>query len=291
MLLANIIPADWQCWASSQPVVVKPLLGGLTNHSYLISTDNTLLVLRINSPISDALNLNRSAETQALFHADKAGLCASLVYSDPKQQYIVNRYLGENTWSANMPNAIAQLASLVRNIHQLANTHVQLNIEEKIAYYTTAIPTEAEFSEHLKTLGTEVQPHITTAKTLNTANVLCHNDLLASNLIHNGGKLFAIDWEYAAMGDPFYELAVIIEGNELNDEQQQTLLEEYLQRPISQQDWNRLHHWKIIYGYLCVLWYGVQYCGGAMNQANTVQEIAHQILRLKQRISSKIKSS
>ncbi|GAA4090128.1 hypothetical protein GCM10022414_11540 [Zhongshania borealis] len=290
MSLANIIPGDWRRWATTQPAVIRQLLGGLTNHSYLINADNTLLVLRKNSAISGALNLNRKAETQALNHANKARLCAPLVYTDPQQQYMVSCYLGDSTWSANTPNSLAQLALLLRSIHQLPSIQAKLNLDDKIAYYLAAMLDHAEFTEQFNILRTKIQPHISSAMTLNTGDVLCHNDLLASNLINKAGELFAIDWEYAAMGDPFYELAVIIEGNKLDADQQQALLTKYLDRPLAQRDWQRLHHWKIIYGYLCVLWYGVQYCAGAMNQASTAREIAAQIRALNAFISNETQS-
>ena len=286
MPAASIIPADWPRWATTQPKVIKPLLGGLTNHSYLISTNNTLLVLRKNSPISKALNLNRDAEGQALNHADKAGLCAPLVYNDPQQQYMVSRYLGENTWSVNSDN-VSQLAQLLRRIHQLPSIGTTLNMEDKIDVYWQSIDVDEALFKPLKLLSAAVHAHISNTKTLNSRNVLCHNDLLASNLIiSDDAHLYAIDWEYAAMGDPFYELAVIVDGNALNIEQQTILLKNYLSRTVSQDDWRRLQHWKIIYSYVCLLWYGVQYCRAAMNKISLAKEITEQIYRLEKLIAS-----
>lgn len=34
----------------------------------------------------------------------------------------------------------------------------------------------------------------------------CHNDLLTANLLAEGDRLLLIDWEYAGMGDPFFDL-------------------------------------------------------------------------------------
>ena len=284
---ASIIPADWRCWAANQPVVVRALLGGLTNQSYLISADNALLVLRKNSPISEALNLNRNAEAHALDLAEKVGLCAPLVYSDPQQQYMVSAYLGDKTWSVNGDDSLSQLAALLRGIHQLPSIDADLIIDDKIEYYWQGIDASAAFSSELKHLDAAIRAHIISAKSLNSGDVLCHNDLLASNLIiGDDSNLYAIDWEYAAMTDPFYELAVIIEGNSLNFEQQQFLLSTYFERPLTQQDLQQLQHWKIIYRYLSVLWYGVQYSSGAMHHRNMEKEMAHQIQGLKALIAA-----
>src|SRR5204863_9758632 len=34
----------------------------------------------------------------------------------------------------------------------------------------------------------------------------CHNDLLIANFIDDGARIRIVDWEYAGMGDPFFDL-------------------------------------------------------------------------------------
>ena len=36
----------------------------------------------------------------------------------------------------------------------------------------------------------------------------CHNDLLNANFIDDGARIRIVDWEYAGMGDPFFDLAI-----------------------------------------------------------------------------------
>jgi thiamine kinase-like enzyme len=51
----------------------------------------------------------------------------------------------------------------------------------------------------------------------------CHNDLLASNFIDDGRSIRLIDWEYAGMGDLFFDLGNFA-ANQAFDEQQCELL-------------------------------------------------------------------
>lgn len=287
-VISDIIPDDWQRWSSARPSIIKPLTGGLSNQSFLISADNRRLVLRVNSAMSDALGLNRAAELQALLRADKAGLCAPLVYCDPQQRYLVSAYLVGEPWAINT-EGLARLAGLLRGIHRLPAIDTRLDISAKLACYWRAISTEprAGFIAELRTLHERVEHHIHIAESFGGGQCLCHNDLLAANLIAGpSDRLYAIDWEYAAMADPFYELAVIVEGQRLPREQQQLLLAAYLARPLMDADWQRLHHWRIIYAYTSVLWYAVQWSGGAMSQSGIADYIATQVADLSQRIAA-----
>ena len=41
------------------------------------------------------------------------------------------------------------------------------------------------------------------------APTFCHNDLAAENWIYDGTKMWLIDWEYAGIGNPMFELACL----------------------------------------------------------------------------------
>jgi len=55
----------------------------------------------------------------------------------------------------------------------------------------------------------------------------CHNDLLASNFIDDGHTIRILDWEYAGMGDIFFDLGNFAVNQALNDEQCELLLRYY----------------------------------------------------------------
>ena len=46
----------------------------------------------------------------------------------------------------------------------------------------------------------------------------CHNDLLAANFIRGGDRLWIVDWEYAGMGDPAFDLANFAVSNGLDED-------------------------------------------------------------------------
>ncbi|WP_334078397.1 choline kinase family protein [Microbulbifer sp. M83] len=279
--LADVIPADWARWSSVPPRVIRPLAGGLTNRSYLLAAGNDRLVLRKNSPISDALDLDRQAEAAAMGNADRAGLCAPLVHCDPGHRYMVTRFVEGQPWRRDSNGALQQLADLLRGIHQLPTIDATLDIEEKVASYWQSIDPQAGFYPDLRTLDAEMHRHIEAVRPLADDLRLCHNDLSTANLITEpGGRLYAIDWEYAAMGDPFYDLAVIVDEHSLDDAQQHRLIEAYLERPLKSLDLKKLAHWRVIYGYLAVLWYAVQACAEGGIDSGTNSAVASRARKL-----------
>ena len=59
------------------------------------------------------------------------------------------------------------------------------------------------------------------------APVPCHNDLLNANFLDDGERLCIVDWEYAGMGDRFFDLANFSINHELDEAASAMLLEAY----------------------------------------------------------------
>ena len=52
----------------------------------------------------------------------------------------------------------------------------------------------------------------------------CHNDLLNANFIDDGTRIRIVDWEYAGMGDPFFDLGNFTVNHELTPDEDAELL-------------------------------------------------------------------
>jgi thiamine kinase-like enzyme len=57
--------------------------------------------------------------------------------------------------------------------------------------------------------------------------VPCHNDLLNANFLDDGTRLWIVDWEYAGMGDPFFDLANFSINHDLDRSASAVLLREH----------------------------------------------------------------
>ena len=55
----------------------------------------------------------------------------------------------------------------------------------------------------------------------------CHNDLLNANFIDDGTRIRIVDWEYAGMGDVFFDLANFSVNHGFDESERRGLLEAY----------------------------------------------------------------
>ena len=67
----------------------------------------------------------------------------------------------------------------------------------------------------------------------------CHNDLLAGNVLDDGKRLWLIDWEYAGFNTPLFDLGGIASNNELAEDDERWMLENYFEDQLNDNLWHR----------------------------------------------------
>jgi thiamine kinase len=278
--------AQWHQWRctpplSSPPQIIEPLTSGLSNFSFLVETDRQFVV-RIDGLNPAANGLSRQAEWRALQAAHRAGLAPHPRYFNPDLGSLVCDFLIADE---NAIDEIGNTASLLRKIHELPALHTRLDLYERIIRY----------EKHVQHKGTAVHPTLTEcrSKVLNALDaikarkqrfVLCHNDLLRANRIVSGSQVWAIDWEYCAMGNAWFDLAVVAVGDSLDRSQTQQLLNCYLGRAATEQEQFELQQHCCVYRYLELLWYSTlppPQGGGQHNRlsiADKLRQLAQTVL-------------
>ena len=63
--------------------------------------------------------------------------------------------------------------------------------------------------------------------------VPCHDDLLPANILRDGERIWLVDWEYAGMGDRYFDLANLAVNNEFSPEDDRRLFESYWGEPAT----------------------------------------------------------
>jgi thiamine kinase-like enzyme len=241
---------QWQRWCpapAQRPTPQETLSEGLSNHSVRVSDGRDQWVVRLDGLPPEPLGLNRALEYSALQKAAAHALAPAPVFQCADTGALVCAYLPPDEDQQHTPQ---QLAQLLQRIHALPPLPAQLNVLARAQRY-------------LELAGGDVLPeplrraHARLGQ-LPVQNTLCHNDLLAANRLVSGGRLRALDWEYAAMGDPWFDLAVIVEGDAWTDAATNTLLQSWLSRPPREEDVERLALQRTVYRELAALWEGAR---------------------------------
>ena len=245
---------QWDCTPSLQaaPTVAAVLSDGHSNHSVLVGTGQRFVV-RIDGINPAANGLNRRGEWRSLLAAHRAELAPWPRYFNPDLGSLVCDYLPPDE---HQPPAIEAVARLLRGIHQPPTRHQRLDLAERILNYQKRLEHQGRaLAGELTIYRKPVLAALAGAVEQAQPSVLCHHDLLRANRIYSGGRLWAIDWEYCAMGSPWYDLAVVAAGDELEDAELAGLLEAYLERPAEEQELQLVMAYSCAYRYLELLWY------------------------------------
>ena len=84
--------------------------------------------------------------------------------------------------------------------------------------------------------------------------VVCHSDLHTLNVLQENDSLVLLDWEYAHVTDPLWDLAGWCANNDFDAELQRGLLRRYLGKAPISSEWQRFKLLLALYDYVCLLW-------------------------------------
>lgn len=249
--------AQWHQWRDAgelpgAPHVVAPL-EGISNYTVLAEAAGQQFCVRLDRVNPAANGLNRQVEWRALQGAYEAGIAPRPRYFNPELGALVCDYLPPDEDQATDSEAIAVL---LRKIHQLPALHYRLDIAERIRRYRHQLTVAGSPAlAAIEQLGQSIAELLRQITPDHREWQLCHNDLNPGNLLYSGGKLYALDWEYSAMGNRWFDLAVACNTQGYELPQQEQLLEQYLERPVAEYDRRLLLQWSCIAHFLELLWY------------------------------------
>lgn len=250
---------DWEgVNQGSIPRVIKQLRRNTRKHSFLMDIDNRQLVLSVLNGKSSLIQMYDHAFDPFMEQASAAGVGPKLIFNSPEQGYLVTEYLEGRCWRSedfqNMAN-IERLAKLLKKVHGLPKSSSELNAVEKANNYWRLLQSEyVKQSPRLKALQTRMARVIDYADAHFSEKVVCHSNLLNSQVVETADGLKLVGWECAVINDPFYDLAVIVHNHGFNERQLDQLLFCYAGRNGSYER-ERFYYSYAIYIYLRALSY------------------------------------
>jgi thiamine kinase-like enzyme len=221
------------CWSSDLEIV--DLAGGITNRNYIVTDGGKRYVVRLGGDIPEhhVMRFNEHAASRA---AAAVGLSPRVHYSEADA--LVIKYIPSDSLKpADVQHHLPAILELILRCHR----KLTLEIEgPALSYWIYHIIRDylrvLEAKGHDADLSTlRQQADILEAQGSPYAMVYGHNDLLSANILNDGKRLWLIDWDYAGFNSPLFDLGGLASNNELSPEHEQWLLENYFERPVSDQ--------------------------------------------------------
>lgn len=237
---------------------------GLGSRTYRAERDGRAYSLRLAPASLRGEGFDPHWEHAVRAVAGDAGLAPEVVHSDPVAGILVSRWVDGRVWDAlavDDPERLVAIAALMRAIHALAPPQParRIGISDWIAHYERALGGSAALLGEVDADGAALRSaaairlHVL-AQTGEGAAALCHSDLHALNLVETPAGLVALDWEYAHVGDPFWDVVGWACANDWTEATRAVLLERYLGRVPTVRERTRFATVGWLYDYVGVLW-------------------------------------
>ena len=192
--------------------LIRPMEGGITNTSFIVTVNNSSYVLRLPGNNPDVIN--RKAEKYNMLKAEELGITLPSIIFDDDNGIKISEYFDIYTYSKSdfrdksmRDNALERLKELHQSSIVFEENFSPLTVFRNIADESSNLEKEA------KEAGDEIIKKI---KEIGIENKPCHHDLYHGNFIIYKNETLLIDWEYSSMGDIYFDYADLFWQNEFD---------------------------------------------------------------------------
>lgn len=224
-------------------VRVEPLGGGITNVNFVAEDAVQKVVVRIGDdiPLHQILRFNELSASRA---AHAAGVSPAVIYHQPGA-LVIGHIQGRTMTAADFAEdaVLDQALALVARAHRDIPQHLR---GPALVFWVFHV-----LRDYAGTLRDAGSGYISTlpellaqAARLEVAVgqidlVFGHNDLLPANFLHDGTRMWLIDWDYAGFNSPLFDLGGLAANNGLSERQEARMLAAYFDRVPDADLWRK----------------------------------------------------
>jgi thiamine kinase-like enzyme len=247
----------WQGEASA-----TPLGGGITNLNVLVRDAARRAVVRIGDdiPVHQIMRFNELAASRA---AHAAGVSPAVLHHEPGA-LVIDFVEGRTMTAADLrdQDLLEQALALVMHAHRDIPLHLRgpaltFWVFQVVRDYAATL--EEGRSRHRHALAGLLDEAAALESSVGRIEmVFGHNDLLPSNFLHDGKRMWLIDWDYAGWGSPLFDLGGFAANNGLDRDHEGWLLQAYFGTAPDADLWRRYRAMKAAAALREAMWSMVQ---------------------------------
>lgn len=236
--------------------------GGITNLNLLVTDNIRRAVVRIGDdiPVHQIMRFNELAASRA---AHAAGVSPAVLHHEPGA--LVIDFIQGRTMTAEdlrTQDLLEQALALVMHAHRDIPRHLRgpaltFWVFQVVRDYAATL--EAARSRHRPALSGLLADSEALERAVGRIEmVFGHNDLLPGNFLHDGKRMWLIDWDYAGWGSPLFDLGGLAANCGLEEAQEAWVLEAYFGAPLDADLWRRYRAMKAAAALREAMWSMVQ---------------------------------
>src|SRR6266508_3864888 len=222
--LERVLRAIWP----GQESRTSLLPGGITNHNFLVEVGDERFVARLAGAGTELLGIDREAERAAAEAAASVGVGPEVVAFLPELGCLVTRFIeGTGISTERMRDA----DMLQRVVPAIRAFHDGQELPSTFAPFEIVVRFRDEAARRDVRIPDEYGPMLERARAIEAAFAVhpgrvlpCHNDLLNANFLLQGDRVWIVDYEYAGMNDPFFDLGNLATKHDFEDAHDELLL-------------------------------------------------------------------
>jgi thiamine kinase-like enzyme len=237
--------------------------GGITNHNFRARFGGHEVVVRLPGNDTELLGSDRPGEREANSLAAGVGVAPEVLAYLEDPVVLVTAFVEGPTMESpelREPRALTEVAAALQKIHGCgAAIGARFDAFRLVEDYAAAtrerggeVPAAYEVA-HAAAARIEAAPALDGG-----APVLCHDDLLPANFIDTPAGIRIVDWEYAGMGNRWFDLGNFAVNNELCPAEEEAFLRAYLGAPPTPADLAALRLMRLISDFREAMWGVVQ---------------------------------
>ncbi len=205
-----------------------PLSGGITNHNFRATLGGDDYVVRVHGRDTDLLGIDRTAEQLAYRLAADIGIAPQLIAAF--DDCVVTRFVAcDPMIPSEVAARVEEIARALRSFHDsAAPLPARFWVPDLLDDYAARLRERGVRPPSDYGRAAAVAARIAAVLPLGEPRP-CHNDLLAGNIIRaRDNRVLIVDWEYAGMGHPYFDLGNLSVNNDFGEGDDERLLSAYL---------------------------------------------------------------
>jgi thiamine kinase-like enzyme len=243
----------------SEPLALD---GGITNRNYRVVMGGEDYVLRICGKDTAVLGIDRDAECEATIAAARLGVGPEVVVYRPDLEVLVTRWVEGRIATAEELRAapvLEQVAVALRAVHGGPPLRSRFDAFELVAAYRAEVIVRGGDPPTGYDEAAGAAARIAAALGWpDHEPVPCHNDLLTANFLFEGERVRIVDWEYAGMGDRFFDLGNLAVNNGFGPADEERLVAAYFDGPPAPRRVAALRLMRVMSDFREAMWGAVQ---------------------------------